>query len=167
MKSEKPYMGMDFWREKSLKPQTEETLRDILLDYDPDSICVTYICSNSKLSEEFIEELIVLSTSAFDHKTYYPDYNKYFIPIALESSSEKRREMINDLYKKVVEEKSLDVPVEMVTAALEAVEKHNLPFSSRVDWFNIVNYQDISDSFKDKYKEQTEHIKSCAQFAVE
>ena len=57
------------WTEFGLKNHTEEEIRDkVITDFN--NVCFTFVCEYSKMSEEFIEELMVLSTGAFSNNKF-------------------------------------------------------------------------------------------------
>jgi hypothetical protein len=70
--------NMKDWADFSLNPQTEDAIRERVLhdlETGDNTYCMTYICTFSKLSEEFIEELYQLTrrrkgggTKLYDNK---------------------------------------------------------------------------------------------------
>jgi hypothetical protein len=64
------------WANFSLTPQTEDAIRERILHDNKtgqNTICITYICEYSKLSEEFIEELCELTK----YKVHIVNTTKY------------------------------------------------------------------------------------------
>lgn len=59
-KNQKATKKVNDWASFSLNPRTEDEIRERLKE-DKESVCLSYICENSVLSEEFIEELIKLT----------------------------------------------------------------------------------------------------------
>ena len=56
--------NMKDWADFSLNPQTEDAIRERVLhdlETGDNTYCMTYICTFSKLSEDFIEELYQLT----------------------------------------------------------------------------------------------------------
>jgi len=66
------------WAEWSLTPHTEDEIREkVLTDYN--NVCFTYVCCNSDMSADFIEEFMALSTGLLtkeNYDEYYADVLK-------------------------------------------------------------------------------------------
>lgn len=57
----KELCSVEKWREFSMTPQKESDIENMLIN-EPNNICMTYVCRYSRLSEEFIERLIALTS---------------------------------------------------------------------------------------------------------
>lgn len=68
------------WVEWSLSPHTEREIRERVLE-NRDSVCYTYLCRNSKLSERFIIELAILSLNEEITEDNYDEKMEELIPI--------------------------------------------------------------------------------------
>ena len=91
-------LAVEQWKEFSMKNQREDVIRDQILS-DINSVCISYICRFSRLSEEFIDELIGLSTGLFNYTNY--DLEQVLLISKLCIEEPERREKIIEslLYK--------------------------------------------------------------------
>jgi hypothetical protein len=131
---------MEKWEKFSMNPQTEEAIEHELL-YNPDDVCVSYICRYSKLSEEFIEKMIVLTSGLIGPRNYKSDYDKV-------------KELCEAKYSGDTEKKvKLLVEARMNEVGRTLIEKEctGADVRDRVDWFYIAYYQKLSEPFMRKY----------------
>ena len=166
------------WLEFSMNPQTEESIRHKLL-YDRELVCVSYVCRHSKLSEDFIVELMGLTTEFFDYENY--DINQVLIVSKLISdyTIDERWKIIeavlyntesgkiiveSDRYKKS-EDIRKNKSKEKLLPILEDYDKifdsldfklilkmyHEKNIKDKVDWIYIDKYQDLSLEFRRRY----------------
>ena len=137
------------WVTWSMTPHSEDEIREAVFN-TPELICWTYVCRFSVLSEDFIEELIVLSTGLFDgeSKDVYTEENINLIKdiLFIEPTSERK-----DRQKKIASNVSWRLTD---TTIAEKIIKYPAPVRSKVDWWQIAAYQDLSREFKIKYKKQ-------------
>ena len=68
------------WIEWSLKPHSEEEIRERVLN-DRESVCYSYICSSSRLSEKFIIELAIISLDETITEDNYDEKMKELVPL--------------------------------------------------------------------------------------
>lgn len=135
------------WVRWSTTPHSEEEIRKAFFD-NPNKICVSYVCRFSTLSEDFIRELIILSTGVFaKHEEFYTEDNINAVKEIMEIESVKERleyqKNIRQFYKGKADKKFL-----------ADIEKINSPLKDRIDWWQIANYQKLSDDFKDEFKDR-------------
>lgn len=150
--------GEPKWVTWSMEPHTEDEIRNAYL-YTPELICTSYLCRYSKMSEKFIEEeLIILSTGVFSYNPdYYTKRNREFVKeILFIEPTSARPEVVNSYKKKRVSKEFLSY----------LKENHKQNIRSKVDWWQIANYQVLSDEFKAKFERQFNEckVKSDAEF---
>lgn len=149
------------WVTWSMTNHTEDEIRNAYL-YTPDLICTSYICRYCTLSEDFIEELLVLSTGIFAYRpNFYTNANRDLVKqIMFVEPTSKRNEAIKQYQ---IQENS-DISNEFVFYLKSEFDHTNI--RSKVDWWQIANYQNISKEFKDKFAEQFSQakVKSDAEF---
>lgn len=125
------------WLEFSMHPQSEDDIRKKLLEeiemgtlgYN---VCVSYVCRYSRLSEEFIEELIKLTQTDRKIQETVPGTKRTRIVVVKSS----RVDWINICqYQKLSE---------------EFIERHE----NDVLWKLIYKFQVLSDDFKIKHIDQ-------------
>ena len=149
------------WVTWSTSKHTEDEIRTAYL-LTPELICTTYLCRYCTMSEDFIEELIVLSTGIFAHKPMlYTEANRNLVKeIMFVEPTSKRNDAIMQ-YEKPEES---DVSDEFVYYLKASFEHTNI--RSKVDWWQIANYQNLSKEFKDKFEVQFSQakVKSEAEF---
>ena len=129
--------GVERWLVFSSNPRTEAEIEEELLTR-PDDVCLSYICTSSKMSTEFIERLIVLSTGALTKENLEKDFN-----------------VVEDLLKYKYS-KTDDMEHKSVT--LHRLDENKLPMvinsktlDDRIDWKAITMYQKLSNDFILKY----------------
>ena len=131
---------VDLWAEWSLAPHTEDEIREkILTDFD--GVCFTYLCGSQVLSEDFIVELMALSTGLLNKE----NYSQY----------------INELKQAVLIAEGIKIG---------EIDYHKLPRISspgsqdkrrqalidRLDWVALFEKQTLSSEFRAKFKPLTE-----------
>ena len=131
---------VDLWAEWSLAPHTEDEIREkILTDFD--GVCFTYLCGSQVLSEDFIVELMALSTGLLNKE----NYSQY----------------INELKQAVLIAEGIKIG---------EIDYHKLPRISspgsqdkrrqalidRLDWVALFEKQTLSPEFRAKFKPLTE-----------
>ena len=142
IKLDKEKSTVEQWIEFSMNPRTENELRQAMLDkYLREHIaCVSYICKNSLMSCEFIEEFMALSTGSFDYTNYNEENLKMAIYILSYSPVNKERV---SLLLKLID----DNPDNMFLKLFNV--------NDRIDWYSIFKYQTIEPWFYEKYKNFT------------
>lgn len=68
------------WAEWSMKSHTEEEIKERVLE-NRESVCYSYICKNSRLSEKFIIELAVISLDGSITKENYTERMNKLVPL--------------------------------------------------------------------------------------
>lgn len=114
-------------------------------------ICYSYICRFSKLSEEFIKDLIFISSGLFDFN-YYDDYHinltndiviaynkKYNLEEYINELFNNEKDNIHPLYKYKVEK--------IISDQRKSYKK----IIDKLNWYDIYKYQDLSNDFYNKY----------------
>lgn len=148
--------GMIKWSKWCLQPHTEDELRHELLT-DFDNICPSYICRFSQFSENFVEELLALTTGLLNEKTYVDNIETLI-------ELEKRKlgvadgdyfELIPKLNIASIKEKFMKegewLSVDEIKEKMgERADKAHI-FDDRVDWTYIAMFQNLSPEFKQKY----------------
>lgn len=147
--------GVHDWLEFSTNPQTEFDIKDRILD-NIDSVCVTYICRYSKLNSEFIEELMVLSTGLFNHRSYTEKNQKLvkeILDISYKNLSPTGTFVKTDKY---VNQEVLDQINELESQLDYIVIPKTTVIRDRIDWYYILKYQkdNIDPWFIEKYKDR-------------
>ena len=129
--------GVERWLVFSSNPRTEAEIEEELLTR-PDDVCLSYVCTSSKMSTEFIERLIVLSTGALTKENLDKDFKT-----------------VEDLLKYKYS-KTEDMAHKSVT--LHRLNENNLPMvidsktlDDRIDWKAITMYQKLNNDFILKY----------------
>lgn len=140
------------WVTWSMTPHSEDEIREAVFK-TPKLICWTYVCRFSVLSEQFIEEALVLSTGVFDgvSEELYTEKNKKLVRDILFieptiSRKEKQKAMAKEVFDNLEE-------LEDATIAIRIASMAN-PVRARIDWYQIAGFQDISPEFKKKFAEQ-------------
>lgn len=134
--SKKEKVSTKEWSEWSMKHHTEDEIRKRILD-DPNSLCYSYVCGFSKMSAEFIEELMALSTGLLK-KYNYEDY-------------------IDNVMKAIqiklgVEDGDIDnIDLPSLTVEDKVIEGKEL-LQDKIDWSYIARNQKLPNWFKVKYK---------------
>ena len=131
--------SVERWIEFSMNPRTEEEIREQILT-DPSYVCYSYICMKSSLSEEFIDELKILSTELLDKETYIPENIKLVSSILDIKNFAERTVFVRNLKNN----KNVDQRIRDKIAKNSVVR-------DKLDWRNIVKYQNISPNFCKKH----------------
>lgn len=137
--NEKDKERVKAWKEFSMTPQTEEAIKKKLLT-DPNSVCVSFICRYSKLSQKFIDDLFVLTTGLVSEETYEMDYDTI------------RKVILNKYLPKKQREKFGHVMLHKVAVVNGIKQIIEYPVNSesindRVDFVYLVNHQQLSEEF--------------------
>ena len=148
--------------EWSMQQHSEDEIRDMILS-DPETICFTYVCRYSQMSEEFIEnELIVLSTLLFSgHPEYYTKENIEFVRdiMFIEPTGDRLDIMKN---------RCRDRTINITPLFREHCLQWHLPIRSKVDWWQIACYQDnLSKDFRNKFASKFKEAKVRSDRPVE
>jgi hypothetical protein len=137
------------WVTWSMTPHSEDEIRKAVFK-TPKLICWTYICRFSVLSEQFIEEALVLSTGVFDgvDEELYTEENKKLVrDILYMEPTVARKELQKDYIKRIwdiLEDHKIAIKILGMSSSVR----------SRVDWFQIAGFQDITPDFKKKFEIQ-------------
>ena len=144
------------WHEWSMEPHTEEEIRDAYLN-DPDNICTTYICRYSNLSENFIEELIYLSTGVFAYRPdLYTENNIAYLKKIMEiEPTTARSEYIKSINISNVPKKDKEF--------VDHLKHYHANIRSKIDWWQIANHQLLSKDFKFKFAKKFYEAKVRSQ----
>lgn len=141
---------IQYWIDFSTNPQKPEVVREYLLNKElRDNVSITYICQYHPMSCEFIEELIALSTNMFTNETYTKE-NVEFVLEVIRCNNTREAQKVVDRYQKENPDNRFMWFVKTKANGDEVILKAK-HISTRVDWFNIVKYQNIEPWFKEKY----------------
>lgn len=185
----KEFIAVEDWLNFSMTNHSEDEIRSRILN-NIDSVCFTYICRYSRLSEKFIYELIGLSTGLFDWSNY--DFNQCVTVSRLCMEEPERREKIveaimykyypdqvkfdRDKTQKQIKQARLDN--KNINATLDPIieipnEYKDLDpklfigakgilynFRDKIDWYYIDRYQILSDDFKEVFGSVIKSAKS-------
>lgn len=131
---------VDLWAEWSLAPHTEDEIREkILTDFD--GVCFTYLCGTQVLSEDFIVELMALSTGLLNKENY--------------------RQYIKELEQAVliavgIENGKIDYHKLPKISAAGSRDKKRQALIDRLDWEALFTKQALSPEFRTKFMPLTE-----------
>lgn len=139
--------SVEQWIEFSMNPRTEEEIREQILT-DPSHVCYSYICMKSSLSEEFIDELKILSTELLDKETYIPENIKLVSSILDIKNFAERTVFVRNLKNN----KNVDQRIRDKIAKNSVVR-------DKLDWRNIVKYQNISPNFCKRHLVEIEEMR--------
>ena len=131
---------VDLWAEWSLAPHTEDEIREkILTDFD--GVCFTYLCGSQVLSEDFIVELMALSTGLLN-KENYSQYINELKQAVLIAEGIKIGEIDYHKLPKI--------------SAPGGQDKRRQALIDRLDWVALFEKQTLSPEFRAKFKPLTE-----------
>lgn len=144
-KIEEDKLKVKSWSEFSMNEQSEVSIRNRILLEGVDSVCVSYICRYSRLSERFIDELRVLSTGLLEPDIYY-SRNLEIISNALDKRSDMRAD---NPYKKLDGEKlgKIKLLYEDPDGTTYTMERAVSGIRDRLDWVYLSQYQVLSEEF--------------------
>lgn len=169
------------WIEISTKQQTEETIRNAVLE-DQYSVCISFLCKYQKFSEDFLEELVWLTSKIFDKDNYNKDIVKLCIQFTDDFDPDERYEVLTRLHDFNVhtpvfpaltdkEKKYLiftnyhvsknDV---LCDALIELFEDPDSYRRDRMDWGELNNWN-LSKHFRDKYADDFEKAKMVVNYS--
>ena len=190
-KSEDSYAVED-WLNFSMSNHSESEIRSRILT-NIDSICFTYVCRYSRLSEKFIYELIGLSTGLFDWSNY--DFKQCINISRLCMEDPKRRKKIveaimykyypdqvkfdREIIRKQINQAKKDGKTISLTLdpIIEIPEEYRdvdpklfigsngiiYNFRDKIDWYYIDRYQILSDDFKEVFSSVIKSAKNAVQ----
>lgn len=149
------------WYEFSTNPQPEEDIRRRAI-FDSltksNSICYSYLCRTSRLSEKFIEELMFISSNAFTLQFY--DEKHIGIVVDLIDQNFKKKEDQTDYIFQLIEAEKKRMKKEIEdgkrkVASVDPFLYHIFTMDSiiqdKLDWFYISKFQKLSGSFIEKH----------------
>ena len=140
------------WADFSLSDHNEDDIRVRILAqtyFGEDCISVSYMLSASKVSEEFLEELMFITSPLFDFSYYDQDH---IDAVCKFYSLDKKGQ--EEFKKKIYESDIYDKKFKEALVSLKPLSEINCSKSNnKLDWFNIINYQNVSENFLDKYAE--------------
>lgn len=132
------------WLNFSMKPRTEEEI-ELALKYNPDIVCVSYICKYSRLSEAFIEKLIVLTSGLLNKKNRTTQYDAIKRLCDAKYAGDKTAKDIITIEenRRRAGQPAQTVYVDTLCTIADVHDK--------IDWDYIATYQKLSDDFIRKY----------------
>ena len=134
------------WSDWSLTPHTEDEIRDKCLN-DFNNVCFTFLCSTSKMSCDFIEELMALSTGILTEENYSEMHDKVLATVLAKNG-----------VKDVTAEK-WSIPkskTNLMTDGDNVKDNsvHSSSVNDRLDWIAICRNQRLSEDFMRKFKDK-------------
>ena len=146
------------WAEFSLTPQTEQVLEERMLK-SIDSVCVTYICRFSALSDRFIERMLALTTGVLNPKSSEEEIQKLtdFMVNKLTNKDRDKKQTISIFTIKNDDGKEIE-EVETYTES---------GLSDRIDWAYIARFQALSNDFIMKFADYLDYKNLSANEKVD
>ena len=135
------------WYEFSMNSRSEDEIREMILT-DPDSVCYSYICMKSPLSENFIEELRVLSTELINKELYTPDNLKLVSDILSIKNLTERSKYVRELYMN-----------NKLPYFMKSKIRSDMMVRDKLDWRNLVKYQNLSKEFIDSHQDEINEVR--------
>lgn len=132
------------WLNFSMKPRTEEEI-ELALKYNPDIVCISYICRYSRLSEAFIEKLIILTSGLLNKENSDTQYDAVKKLCDAKYAGDKTvKEIITiEENRHRAGQPTQTVYIDTLCTAEDVHDK--------IDWDYIATYQKLSDDFVRKY----------------
>lgn len=161
MKKNAPVSGIikdNDWSEFSLTPQTEQALEERMLK-SIDSVCVTYICRFSSLSDRFIERMLALTTGVLNPKSSEEEIQQLtdFMVNKLTNKDRDKKQTISILTIKKDDGKEIE-EVETYTESR---------LNDRIDWAYIARFQALSNDFIMKFADYLDYKNLSANEKVD
>lgn len=141
---------LEDWLDFSLFPQPELEIRKRAIDdalYKTHTLCYSYVCRFSKLSEEFIEDLMFI-TSPFYEIDYDNKENRNFV-VDLIDLDISTRSQLEKAIEKLSKSRSIDSGF---LNKFHGNRKVKNVASDRLDWFYLYKFQNLSEPFIKKHK---------------
>lgn len=137
--------SIDHWVNFSLLPQEEEAIRTIAVYSELTGralLCYSYICSYSILREEFIQELIFITSPFFSLDYYSRRYIKLVGSIVCKPVSDRK-----EYLELLADDESLHPKFRKIAKDLSST-KNGIIILDKIDWYGILFFQcDISEDF--------------------
>lgn len=137
--------SIDHWVNFSLLPQEEEAIRTIAVYSELTGralLCYSYICSYSILREEFIQELIFITSPFFSLDYYTRRYIRLVCSIVCKPINDRKTYL-----EILAEDESLHPYFREIAKNLSS-KKNGIIILDKIDWYGILFYQnDISEDF--------------------
>lgn len=134
------------WTTWSSVPHSEEEIREKCLT-DFKNVCFTFLCEKSKMSCDFIEELMSLSTGILTKENYEEMYEKVHQTVL----SHNRVDGVQaDKWSIDEEDTQLKTPKESNSTKIINSSSVN----DRIDWLAICRYQVLSEDFMRKFSKK-------------
>ena len=155
------FNNMGDWYQFSTNPQPEEDIRGRAI-FDSltksNSICYSYLCRTSRLSEKFIEELMFISSNAFALQ-FYDEKHIGIIVDLIDQNFKKKEDQIDYIFQLIeAEKRRMKKEIEDGKRKVVSVDPflyHIFTMDSiiqdKLDWFYISKFQKLSGSFIEKH----------------
>ena len=145
------------WFEFSMNPQSEENIRERAI-YDAlhktNSICYSYICRYSQLSEKFIEELMFITSGLFSFEYYDQKHIDYVVDL-IDRGFKFKSAQESYLYELAHQIRSTDgkgkAAKDPVLKFVSKLLTTDNIIEDKLDWFYLLNYQTLSPEFVEKH----------------
>ena len=135
--------SIDEWKNWSLTPHSPDEIRDKILD-DFENVCFSFVCTASKIPEEFMSEFMALSTGLITRENYDDYIDKVTKAVLMNAGViEKDKSIMNW----GILSKSENCKGENVDKIL-----YGSSMTDRVDWYAITVHQKLSEDFMRKYQ---------------
>lgn len=138
------------WLDFSLFPQSELEIRKRAVNdalYKTHSLCYSYVCRFSKLSEDFIEDLMFI-TSPFYEIDYDNKENRNFIVDLIDLDITTKSQLEKAIVK-LSKFRSVD---SRMLSKFHGNRKIKNVAADRLDWFYLYKFQNLSEAFIMKHK---------------
>lgn len=145
------------WFEFSMNPQSEEDIRERAI-YDAllktNSICYSYICRFSQLSEKFIEEMMFITSGLFSFEYYDQKHIDYVVDLIDKGFKFKpaQESYIYELAHKIRSTEGKGKPSkDPVLQFVSKLLRTDNIIEDKLDWFYLLSYQNLSPAFIKKH----------------
>lgn len=143
--------AVDKWAEYSNEIHSyEEIKKNAIYDstHNSNKLCYSYICKSQQFTESQIEELIVITSQLYTMMTELTPENMN-IALAIISCGyrkEKQQKVIDDILNKgIISDKAFSAKLQSKPIPVSG-------YSDKLDWSNLVRYQNLSSEFISKYR---------------
>ncbi len=157
------------WATWSSVPHSEEEIREKRLT-DFKNVCFTFLCEKSKMSCDFIEELMSLSTGVLTKENYEEMYEKVHRTVlshngvdevqadkwSIDEEDTQLKSIKESSSTKTISSSSVNDRIDWLAICRYQVltEDFMRKFNKKLIWREIKLHQKLSDSFKEDFKKQ-------------
>lgn len=134
------------WSRWSLEPHTEDEIREKCLT-DFNNVCFSFLCEKSKMSCEFIEELLALSTGILTKDNYDTMYDIVHATVLKDNGVDGI--MVHDWCIKESETHIKESEIPNKSGKERYIQSKKV--RDRLDWRSICRYQRLTEEFMRKF----------------